>query len=219
MENRNEKPLKPKIDVNLLLRSVNEKDAKGWNALFDYFYPQLCSYAGRMLNSAEEAEDCVQGVFLYLWNEKMHFDSLEGLTYFAYRATHNQALMRIRHEKRRAVHLQHIGKESSGEADDLFAKIVREDLLRQVYEHVKALPAEQEKVIRMCLSGLGNQEIADKLGISVNTVKTHKARGLKFLRERAEEGEISVLCLCLFKRKGFGLQGRMGEGWNDVNKI
>ena len=121
------KPSKPKIDADLLLRSVNEKDAKGWNALFDYFYPQLCSYAGRMLNSAEEAEDCVQEVFLYLWNEKIHFDSLEGLTYFAYRATHNQALMRIRHEKRRAVHLQRIGEESSGEADDLFAKIVREE--------------------------------------------------------------------------------------------
>ena len=67
--------------------------------------------------------------------------------------------------------------------------------------------------------GLGNQEIAVKVGVSVNTVKTHKSRGLKFLRGKVEEGEISVLCLCLFKRKGFGLQGRMGEGWNDVNKI
>ena len=93
------------------------------------------------------------------------------------------------------------------------------DLLRQVYEHIKSLPAEQEKVMRMCLSGLGNQEIADKLGVSVNTVKTHKSRGLKFLRGKVEEGEISVLCLCLFKRKGFWLQGRMGKGWNDVNKI
>lgn len=38
------------------------------------------------------------------------------------------------------------------------------------------------QVLNMSVEGLSNQEIADVLGISINTVRTHKSRAYKVLR-------------------------------------
>lgn len=48
----------------------------------------------------------------------------------------------------------------------------------------------------LALDGCSNDEIAEKLGISVNTVRTHKARTYQYLRERL--GELRILLLVLF---------------------
>lgn len=188
----------PTIDTNLLLRGVNDKDSSAWNALFNYYYPQLCAYAERLMNDTAEAEDCIQEVFLYMWTSKNHFQTIEDLTYFLYRVTHNQALMRLRNQKRREHHHQYILDNSEHVADDMFASIIRQEMIRQVHEHIHELPAEQAKVVSLCIDGLSNQEIADQLGISINTVKTHKSRSFKFLRGKMEEWD-AVLYIFLKK--------------------
>lgn len=38
------------------------------------------------------------------------------------------------------------------------------------------------RVLSLAVDGFSNQEVADVLGISVNTVRTHKARAYKILR-------------------------------------
>lgn len=42
-----------------------------------------------------------------------------------------------------------------------------------------------------------NQEIADELGISINTVKYHLKNALKFLRERLEKYLVTLALLLL----------------------
>lgn len=60
----------------------------------------------------------------------------------------------------------------------MFMATVREELLWQLYLYIDELPSEQRKVIRLSIDGLSVNEIAEKLGISVNTVKTHKKQQL-----------------------------------------
>lgn len=64
--------------------------------------------------------------------------------------------------------------ENDPESDEMFMATVREELLWQLYLYIDELPSEQRKVIRLSIDGLSVNEIAEKLGISVNTVKTHK---------------------------------------------
>ena len=72
-------------------------------------------------------------------------------------------------------------------ADDVYAITVREEVIRQLYVHIEALPPEQRKVILMSIEGYSWEEIAEKLNISVNTVKTHKSRGFKNLRSKLQD--------------------------------
>ena len=51
-----------------------------------------------------------------------------------------------------------------------------------------------------CLNDKGYQEIADELGISINTVKTQMKTALKFLRENLQEKTFLTLLYLLTKK-------------------
>jgi RNA polymerase sigma-70 factor (ECF subfamily) len=70
-------------------------------------------------------------------------------------------------------------------------------LTSKEYLYIDELPSEQRKVIRLSIDGLSVNEIAEKLGISVNTVKTHKKRSFKQLRGKMR-GDASVFWLAFF---------------------
>jgi RNA polymerase sigma-70 factor (ECF subfamily) len=61
---------------------------------------------------------------------------------------------------------------------------VEEELLGELYRAVELLPPGCVQVFKLSLAGVGNQEIADRLSLSIHTVKTQKQRALAALKER-----------------------------------
>ena len=64
-----------------------------------------------------------------------------------------------------------------------------------VYEEILKLSEVGRQVMLLALEGYSNDEIAEKLGISVNTVRTHEARAYQYLRGRLNELRILLLLL------------------------
>lgn len=185
------------MDTGRILEAVNEKKEELWQEVFSYYYAALCSYAERLVQDPVIAEDLVQDILLYVWNCDRRFVQVEELTNYFYRAVYNRSMMWLRHEKCKSKHLNRLMEESDSEAEEMFIETVREELLRRLYLYIEELPSEQRKVIRMSVEGLSVQEISERLGISVNTVKTHKKRSFKQLREKMR-GEASVFWLAFF---------------------
>lgn len=77
--------------------------------------------------------------------------------------------------------------------DEQFALTVREELIRQLYVYIEDLPEERKKILLMSIQGHSGNEIADLLGISINTVKTQKNRGFKYLREKLKDSVLLFL--------------------------
>ena len=164
------------IDEQLILSGVNRKNEKAWKSLYEHYYAALCTYVNRILKGSESTEDLVQ----------------EDLTRYLYRACYNNALVFVRNNQIHDTILNSIGAESDFTADDVYAQTVREEVTRQLYVYIEGLPSEQKKVILMSIEGYSWDEIAEKLRISVNTVKTHKSRGFKYLRSKLQDS------VCLF---------------------
>lgn len=94
-------------------------------------------------------------------------------------------MMHLRREKFQERYTQHVKNEETDEYSDLeFAETVREELIRQLYFHIDELPEERRKIILLSIKGYSGNEIAEELGISINTVKTQKSRSFKYLREK-----------------------------------
>ena len=70
----------------------------------------------------------------------------------------------------------------------------------KLYEnfYIEELPAEQRRIILLRIEGHSWDEIASKLGVSINTVKTQKSRSYKFLREKLGNSTYSVLLSLIF---------------------
>lgn len=175
------------MDEQLILSGVNNKDDKAWANLYEYYYAALCVYVNRILKGSESSEDLVQEVFIAIWKSDKKFDTLQELTRYLYRACYNNALLFVRNNQIHDTILNSIGAEADFTADDIYALTVREEVVRQLYVHIEKLPSEQKKVILMSIEGYSWNEIAEKLGISVNTVKTHKNRVFKKLRSNLKD--------------------------------
>ena len=69
-------------------------------------------------------------------------------------------------------------------SDDFFLdEITNQEMIRFVQAAVAQLTGRSLEIARLALDGLGNQEIADTLGISINSVKSLKKEMYSKLRE------------------------------------
>ena len=73
--------------------------------------------------------------------------------------------------------------------------LIEEEFFRQIHVTINNLTPERRKVILFTMEGLTNREIAEKVGVSVNTVKTLKIKAYRILRD--ELGMVVFLLLLL----------------------
>lgn len=166
-----------------------------WKALYKVFYQALCNYVLSMIKDKDAAEDIVQDTFIKIWESPKEFSTPEELVRYLYRANYNNALVYIRNKNLRENILTKIGAESESaeNPDELFAHTIREELLRHLHEYLQKLPKERKEIMLLSISGLSGAEIAEKLGISISTVKNQKNKTFKYLREQMKDSFILFL--------------------------
>lgn len=185
-------------NIDIIVAGVNRKDEKTWGDFYDRFYAALCVYVAKMLPVPDAVEDLVQDVFISVWEGKRTFDDIKELTNYLYRACYNNTLLYIRNNQIHDTILSSLAEEDNSQDEDMiYALTVKEEIIRQLYFHIEELPTEQRRIILMRIEGHTWEEIAERLGVSINTVKTQKSRSYKFLREKLGDS-INSIILCLF---------------------
>ena len=176
------------IECHEILKAVNQKDLKSWKTLYDFYYSALCSYANSIIKDSETAKDLVQDILIKIWDSNGHFKEVKDLTCFLYRAVYNNLLYHLRSLQVREKAFRRIAAEEQLEFDDeQFAFTVQEELIRQLYVYIDDLPKDRREIILLSLKGYSGNEIAETLGITINTVKKQKNRGFKYLREKLQD--------------------------------
>ncbi len=72
--------------------------------------------------------------------------------------------------------------------------------MQEIFGAIEDLPKKSKRVFRYSyLYGMSNNEIAEALGISINTVKTHKLKAKQQLKERLK----NVFNIVVLLKMGF----------------
>lgn len=168
-----------------LLRGLASGDTRHYSYIFKEYYSALCLYAESIIGEPGHAEDLVQDVFERLWQKPYDFEDLRHIKDFLYKSTRNAALNFLKgsqHSMERQAKFLHEQEESSTTED---LDIIRTEVFRGIYREISNLPEQCGKIVRMSyIEGLKNEQIADILAISLQTVKNQKTRGMKLLRMR-----------------------------------
>lgn len=150
-------------------------------AAFDTCGGAVYAYGRRLLPSKEDAEDLVQQVFVAAWRQRKRYDPTRAslLTWLLGIARY-KAIDRLRRlDRERRV----VPEDPASPPDE--AGLLADRLL--VSEALSWLRPEQQQVLELAFyDDLTHQQIADKLGMPLGTVKSHARRGLQRLRRFLE---------------------------------
>lgn len=164
--------------------------------LFQRYYRRFCHFAFQFLNDEKAAEDVVQDAFVAFWKKRhtISEDPIIVKNYF-YSSIRNACYNIHRHSKVQE-RFQKINEWQLSEDPQFLEAIIRAEVMSQVYEVIDTLPAACCQVFKLgYLEGLTNPKIAEKLGISINTVKTQKRRALVTLRTKLNPEILSLFLL------------------------
>lgn len=150
---------------------------------FRKYYAALCYFASQYTGcEGRIVEDMVQDCFVKLLEKSPIFESELHLRNYLYLAVKNNCINYINKNKIQERHgdslISH-QQEQADSNDDVFTN----EVVRLLMEQIDNLPAQCRQIIRMSyVDGLDNLSVAQKLGLSINTVRAQKMRGKSILR-------------------------------------
>lgn len=163
-------------------KSIQKKDIRVFEGYYKDHFKSFLLMAFKYLKDSAQAEEIVNDVFLKIWQDghKITIDS--SLKSYIYRAIINRSINVLNKNKRASVHPTDI-KLFPDEGYEMH-QIEENELRISLFAAIDQLPEQCRRVFEMSRFGeLKQQEIADKLGISIKTVKNHITIALKQLNK------------------------------------
>ncbi len=152
----------------------------GYKALYQRYYKALVIHAEDIVGDVLIAEDIVENVIIVLWNSDKTFTDIKSFEAYLYRAVHNMSINEKKHNIVVNNYEQKILTNTKEYDDDYDEEY--ELRIVQLMKYIDELPIRMREIINKSLQGMTSKQIADHLNISIETVKTHKKRALKILR-------------------------------------
>ena len=167
-------------DDAALLARLRTGDTRAFEELVTTYQHRLFGVALRMLGSRAEAEEIAQETFLRAHRALGEFRGEARLGTWLYAIASRLCLNRLaaaarRHEAPDETALQ----QQPAEGGDAAAVLEQRELQAALHDAVAALPEERRIVVVLRdLEGLAYEEIAEVLGLPLNTVRSrlHRAR-------------------------------------------
>lgn len=169
---------------NVLFLLIKKRDKDAFAAVYRKYHSYLYALAFKYLKSEEMAEDAVQQIFVKLWETSAKIEIEVNLKNYLYTMIKNHILNQFRNN-RESVSLNYVNAQTETvKAEDFTEKLEEQELRDFLYRGIDNLPPQKREVCRLKLEEkLNNQEIANRMDISIHTVKSHYQESVKILRE------------------------------------
>jgi RNA polymerase sigma-70 factor (family 1) len=161
-------------DEKDLLNKVALGNEKAFQIIFHLYRNKIFSYSFRLLQVESLAEEIVQDVFIKLWINRATIGNIENFGGYIRHITRNYAISALR-KTAREMNAFNSKNQNWTEADlDTENDIIYRDTQKILIQAMDTLPPQQKLVYNLCkIDGLKQEEVAQRLNISVLTVKTH----------------------------------------------
>lgn len=174
-----------------LMEQLRNGDNTAFGIVFRQHYKGLCAYSYTFLKDQDASEEIVQDFFAGLWETQALREVNISLKLYLYRSIHNKCVNYLKSlavsQKRHKRYIQYAQEENElmnlDTESEIYERFFFENFEKNVHEAIDALPPQQKKIFSLSRFGQKSYaDIANELGISVNSVKTQMSRALQKLR-------------------------------------
>jgi len=177
-------------DENQAIERIKLGDLDEFHNLYKEYYSALCTYATNFTGDKQVAEEVVQDVFIKIWELGDSLSINTSISSYLYTSVKNSCLNHLKHLQvvnrfneyytrkfQDAQDLYYISQETG---DSL---MIARELEDRIMKEIEALPDQCKKIFRMSrFEDMKHQEIADKLGVTINTVHRQTSIALERLK-------------------------------------
>lgn len=179
-------------DEKTLLKKLHEGSMDSFKWIYEHYYRLMCCYAYSFTRDKRSAEEIVDDVMFSLWDHHEHV-VVSQIRPYLFRAIRNLC---INYRKSAAIRFHSAANISMKEDEEFLDSIFNDDehplglLLEKELENylaraIEELPDECRRVFIMNRNeNKTYEEIAEQLGLSVNTVKYHMKNALRILTDK-----------------------------------
>ncbi len=174
----------------LIVGQIRAGDEIAFTRLFRTHHAALCSYAFRIVNDGEVAQDLVQAALFGIWRHRQQWELRAGGTVRAYlyaavrnialqHHNHERVVHRVRDASVRVGHAIAMGR-GAGDADD---DLATHDLARAFTAALDTLPPRcREAFMLRRAVGLSVADVARVMHVAPKTVEVQIGAALRMLR-------------------------------------
>jgi len=154
-----------------------EGDEAALKDLYQEFGSLIYGLSKQLVGS--DAEDLTQNVFISAWRSRASFDEGRGtMKAWLCSICRNRAIDILRKRQKDVALMQRSKDQLATQVIDVDSPV--DSLV--VHEALADLPVQRKQVLEMCyIQGMTHQQISDKSGFPLGTVKSHINRGLRQL--------------------------------------
>lgn len=148
-------------------------------------FPKVKAFACKILQSEEDAEDIAQDIFVKLWDNPEIWENKDTWDSYIYAMTRNQIYNFLKHQSVELNYQEKFVQENASSYDfDIYDNLYAKELQLLIKLTLDNMPEQRRKVFSMSRQkGMSNQEIAEKLNLSVRTVERHIYLALQELKK------------------------------------
>lgn len=183
-----------------LLAKIATGDQHAFKVIYERFNRRIFTYCVQMLDAEVLAEEVMQEVFLTFWRMGDELLLIRNAEAYLRTLTKNRCLNVLRRVVLETKADRELTKNYVEYHNETEESILLNDTKNLINAAVELLPRQQREVYQLCQNeGLKYEEVAKRLDISVNTVKTHMKRALAAVRAYVEANTDIGIILILLK--------------------
>lgn len=158
-----------------LLALIAVGDEAAFRDLFNFYQPRLYTAALRMTGDSALAKDIYQDIFLKVWLNRATLAGMENFPGWLFTVTRNHIYDSLkRAAKKRASPLELHQDNSADTSADPEHLLQGKEFSQVLQNAIRQLPDKQRETYQLIKQkGLSRNEVAEKMGISPETVKSN----------------------------------------------
>jgi len=172
--------------------------------IYRMYAKDLFNYGMKIKMHRSLVKDCIQELFVELWKSRSGLTETHHIRFYLLKAVKIKIYHHLKQQMRvdpisASEQASDLTDASSSYETHLIETKSREEVRKKITQCVQQLPNRQQEIIHLLFfEGLGYEEIADIMGIHVQSVYTLAWKALTALKKRMVDFPILFLICCLY---------------------